>query len=88
MVALRISVFVSGSSVVLPNHRVCLKKESVDSNILQSMLFKVLKRVCLLWGHVCLAKQKFKHQAIIPGLNIAFTFLVVGCKILSTETLS
>ena len=43
MVALRTSVFVSVSNKVRP-----YKKESVDSNILQSILFEVLRRVCLL----------------------------------------
>ena len=48
MVALRTSVFVSESNEVQPSKRVCVKKESVDSNILQSTLFKVLRRVYLL----------------------------------------
>ena len=47
MVALRISVFASVSNDVLPNKRVCVKK-LISSNILYSMFFKVLKRVCLL----------------------------------------
>ena len=41
MVGLEISVFVPESSQVQPNKRVCVKQKSVDSNILQSMLFKV-----------------------------------------------
>ena len=48
MVALRTSVFVSVSNEVQPCQKVCVKYELVDSNILQSMLFKVLGRVCLL----------------------------------------
>ena len=48
MVALRTSVFVSESNEVEPNKKVCVEKESLDSNILESMLFKVLRRVCLL----------------------------------------
>ena len=45
MVALGTSVFVSVSNGVLPNKRVCTKKESVNSNILQSTLFKILRYV-------------------------------------------
>ena len=41
MLALRTSVFVSESNKLQPNKRV-----RVDPNILQSMLFKVLRRVC------------------------------------------
>ena len=88
MVALRKTVFVSVSNDVLPNNRVSVKKELFDSNILQSVLFKVLRRVCLKSGYVCLVKQRVKQQTIIPGLNIAFIFLVVGCKTLSTETVT
>ena len=47
MLALRISVFNSVSNDILPNSRVCVKKELLDYNILQSVLFKVLRRVCL-----------------------------------------
>ena len=45
MVALRASVFASESNEVEPNKRVCVKWESVDSNILESVLFKVLRRL-------------------------------------------
>ena len=48
MVALRTSVFVSESNKVETNKRVCVKQESLEANILESMLFKVLRRVCLL----------------------------------------
>ena len=48
MVVLRIRVFVSISNDVLPNDDVYVKEESVNSNILQSVSFKVLRRVCLL----------------------------------------
>ena len=48
MVTLRTSVFVSVSNEVLPNKRVCAKYESVDSNILKSTLFKVLRRALIL----------------------------------------
>ena len=44
MVELRTSVFVSESNEVEPNIRVCVKYESLDSNNLESMLFKVLRR--------------------------------------------
>ena len=47
MVALRTSVFVSESNEVEPNKRVCVKYESLNSNSLESMLFKVLRRVSL-----------------------------------------
>ena len=43
MVALRTSVFVSESNQVEPNKRVYVKYESVDSSILESMIFKVLR---------------------------------------------
>ena len=48
MVASRASVFLSESNKVEPNKRVCVKWESLDSNILKSMLLKVLRRACLL----------------------------------------
>ena len=47
MVALRTSVLVSVSNEVLPNKRVCVKKKSFDSNILESVSFKVLRRACV-----------------------------------------
>ena len=40
--------YVSVTNNVLPSKEVCVKKESVDSNILRSMLFKVLRRVCVI----------------------------------------
>ena len=48
MVVLRKSVLVSESNEVQPYKKVRVKQESVDSNILQSMLFKVLRKECLL----------------------------------------
>ena len=48
VVVLRIRAFVSISNDVLPNGDVYVKEESVNSNILQSVSFKVLRRVCLL----------------------------------------
>ena len=48
VVVLRIRAFVSISNDVLPNDHVYVKEESVNSNILQSVSFKVLRRVCLL----------------------------------------
>ena len=41
-------MFVSVSNYVPPNKRVSVKDVSVISDILESMLFKVLRRVCLL----------------------------------------
>ena len=57
MVALRTSVFVSESNKVEPNKKVCVKSESLDSNILESMLFKVLGRVCLLSWNMTVKKK-------------------------------
>ena len=48
IVALRIREFVSVSSDELPNKRVSVKHESVLSNSLQPIFFKVLRRVRLL----------------------------------------
>ena len=48
MVVFRIRMFVSISNDVLLNDDVYVKEESVNSNILQSVSFKVLRRVCLL----------------------------------------
>ena len=41
MVALRASVVVSESNEILPKMRVSVKKESVDCDILKSMLLQV-----------------------------------------------
>ena len=63
MAALRTSVFVSESNEVQPNKRVCVKEESFDSKILQSMLFKVFRRVCLLpWNIEQRSIQYSKHS--------------------------
>ena len=40
MAALRKIMFFSLSNDTLPHKRVCVKEESVDSNVLQSMLTK------------------------------------------------
>ena len=48
MVVLRTRAFVSESNEREPNKRVHIKQESLDSNILESMLFKVLRMECLL----------------------------------------
>ena len=45
IVALRMSVFFSLSNNVLPYNRVCDKEDLVNSSSLQSILFKVLRRV-------------------------------------------
>ena len=47
IVLLRINVFVSVSKGLPPKKRVCFKEESSDSNILRSVLFKVLKSMCM-----------------------------------------
>ena len=47
VVAFKTKLFVSVSNVVQPNKRVWAIKESGDSHILQSMLFKVLRTTCL-----------------------------------------
>ena len=44
-VALRMSVFFSVSDKVLPSNRVCDKEDLVNSRNLQSILFKMLRRV-------------------------------------------
>ena len=45
IVALRMRVFFSLSNNVLPYNRVCDKEDLVNSSNLQSILFKVLRRV-------------------------------------------
>ena len=60
MVALRTSVFVSVSNKVQP-----YKKESVDSNILQSILFEVLRRVCLLSLNIGQWRRKWEFNSIL-----------------------
>ena len=47
MVTLKISVFVFVSYYEL-HTRVCVKEVSVDSNIIQSVLFKVLRKVSVI----------------------------------------
>ena len=47
IIVLIMSAFFSLSNNVLPYHRVCDKEELVNSIILQSLLFKVLRRVYL-----------------------------------------
>ena len=65
MVALRTSVFVSESNKVEQNNRVCVKKESLDSNILESMLFKVLRRVSLLSWNIGHRRRKLQVDSIL-----------------------
>ena len=45
IVALRMPVFFSLSNNVFPYNRVCYKEDLVNSSNLQSIFFKVLKRV-------------------------------------------
>ena len=73
MVALRTSVFVSESNEVEPNKKVCVEKESLDSNILESMLFKVLRRVCLLSWNIRQWRRKWEVDSILgPQLQGVF----------------
>ena len=58
MVALRTNVYVSESNELQPNKRVCVKYGSLDSDILQSMLFRLLRRVCLLSLNIGQWKRK------------------------------
>ena len=64
MVALRISVSVSVSNDVAPNKSVCVKKESGDSNILQLMLFELLKRIRLLSLNIGQWRRKSEVHSI------------------------
>ena len=73
MVALRTSAFVSESNEREPNKRVCVKQESLDSNILESMLFKVLRRVCLLSWNIGQWRRKWEVDSILePQLQSGF----------------
>ena len=60
MVALRMRVFLSVLNNVLPSKRVCCKKEPVDSNILQSISYKVLRTVCLVSLNIGHCRRKWE----------------------------
>ena len=53
------------SNEVQPDKRVCFKLESIDSNILQSVLFKVLRGACLLSWNTGQCRRKWEVDAIL-----------------------
>ena len=53
------------SNEVQPYKRVCFKLESIDSNILQSVLFKVLRGACLLSWNIGQCRRKWEVDAIL-----------------------
>ena len=59
------SVIVSVSTDVLLNKRVLVKKESLHSNILQSVLFKVLQGVFLLSLNTEICRRKWEINSIL-----------------------
>ena len=73
VVALRMSVFFSLSSNVLPYNRVCDKEDLVNSINLQSILLKVLRRVYRSSLNVGQWRRKCEVDSISkPQLQIRF----------------
>ena len=73
IVALRMSVFFSVSDKVLPSNRVCDKEDLVNSRNLQSILFKMLRRVYRSSLNVGQWRRKCEVDSISkPQLQIGF----------------
>ena len=73
IVALRVSVCFSLSNNVLPYNRVCNKEELVNSSTLQSVLFRVLKKVYCSSLNVGQWRRKCEVDYIsTPQLQIGF----------------
>ena len=79
IVALRVRVFFSLSNNVLPCNRVCDKKDLINSSNLQSILFKVLRRVYRPSLNVGQWRRKYEVDSISkPQLYYSITcFLIV-----------
>ena len=63
------SVFFSLSNNVLPYNRVCDKEEFANSSNLQSMLFKVLRRVYLSSLNIGQWRRKYKLDSISKDIE-------------------
>ena len=73
VVALRMRVFFSLSNNLLPYKRVCDKEDSVNSSNVQSILFKVLRRVYRSSLNVGQWRRKCEVDSISkPQLQIGF----------------
>ena len=71
---LRTCAFVSVSNKLLPYNRDYVKKESIDYDILESMLFKVIRRLCLSSLNIGQQRRKREVGSILePQLMIKFT---------------
>ena len=70
---LSMSVFFSSSNKVLPYNRICDNEEFFNSSNLQSILFKVLRRVYLLSLNIGHWRRKCEIDSISkPQLQIGF----------------
>ena len=74
MDVLRTCAFVSVSNKLLPYNRDFVKKESIDYDILESMLFKVIRRLRLSSLNIGQQRRKWEVGSILePQLMSRFT---------------
>ena len=73
MDVLRTCAFVSVSNKLLPYNRDFVKKESIDYDILESMLFKVIRMLCLWSLNIGQQRRKWEVGSILePQLMSRF----------------
>ena len=74
-------MFVSVSHYVLPNKRVSVKEVSLVSNVLESVLFEVPRRVCLLASNLAPCTRKYRDESIFePQLQRKFKKFHGNCS--------